>query len=358
MKTLAKCLRLLVSTACLFVYMGLSSFAKDNVTIYDTAPLVREVYMSADGEMLILVYDTHLEAWDVSRADKVAETIEPLFVDIPLAYSTTGQRIAWTVNGQYAAVTNSEINTISVYERGNDIPLYTIVDDENTDFLVEGVLWRADGAVWVPVGQNHHNIEFYNAENGAVVGKITLDTERYLYQVSFYGLQFGPDASDLAAGVYSAGTSDIRVYDTNTLEERIVVEEHATGPFPISFHWLTPSTLQYCIDPSVDGPEGSLEAESITHNLETGQMTHIPVCIGDVSPDGEYGLRMNIEAEIEVIELLTGKVVDVLALTDFADVDPLTLWEVTRYKWEVGGIIIYRSISPIIWRPELPDDEK
>jgi WD40 repeat protein len=333
-------------------------YAQDRlVTTYETEPLIRDVYMAADGQTVVLVYDDRLEAWDITTGEKIMETSAPLFVTIPLAYSNTAQRIAWTHNGDYAAAVNIADNTISVYERNNPTPLYTIA---NADFRLGGVIWRFDGAIWVAtaaMGNDQHTIRLHKAEDGSVVREITLDTEQYIYPASFYGLAFEPDGNRFAVGRLSGGTSEIRVYDSNTLEESVVVgeDEHYNAPGWIGFHWLARGILSYCIDPSLDGPEGDIASESVTHNLETDEKTHIPICVSAVSPDRRYGTRMNFDAEIEVYHLATGDVVDVLALGDLSETDTSTLSEVTYTDWSISGIIIYRGVPLTIWQPEIPD---
>jgi hypothetical protein len=334
-----------------------SSFAQDNVmTIYDTGPW-GNFYMSRDGQVVVLAYDDHLEAWNIIMGEKVAETTEALFVDIPLAYSRIGQPIAWTADGLYAAAVDTEENTISVYESGNNIPLYTVAGDESEEYWLEAVLWRSDGAIWTPIDRVQEDIRFYDAEQGTIRGQIELDTEQYLYRVSFYGLQFEPDGHALAVGRVSGSRSSILVYDSNTLEEKVIVEEYwSSVGGAISFQWLGQDVLNYCIDPYIEGYANGLEdvSESVIHNLETGDMTYIPICVADASPDGRYGVQKNIDAEIQVIDLTTGDMVDVLALTDFSDTDPFTLFEAIRVSWNVGGIIIHRGIPLTIWQPKLP----
>lgn len=362
MRILAKYLIVFV----LVINAGWISLAQDNITtIHDATSPKRGVYWSTDGETIVILSDSYLEAWNVNSGEKVAETTAPLFIDIPLAYTTTPQRIAWSANGQYAAVANPEQSSVSIYERGNEILLYTIDVDESENFWTENVLWHPDAAIWIYQSRVQHDITFYKAEDGTVIGRIVLDPEQYVYAVSFYGLEFESNGNSLAVVRNSAGVSDLLVYDSNTLEENIIVEGHFAGTAGIlTFQWLDQRILNYCINPSVDGPHGSPESESITHNLETGHKVSLPFCVGYISPDGKYTLdfewwdadRNEMITNLNVIEISTGDVIYSLNLSNIDGVDLDNLFERSRFDWGMSGIVIYRGIPLTIWQPDLPDD--
>jgi hypothetical protein len=194
---------------------------------------------------------------------------------------------------------------------------------------------------------------FHDAETGAIVGSIEVDD--YDLYSSFSQLTFAPDGDDLAFIGIKGALSDILVINTNTLQERIITEEFDTDIMRYRIQWLTSETLNYCINPLVlNGYD--FNSESVTYNLETGTAIHIPTCVTDVSPDGRYGILMNFDAEIEVRDLTTGNIVDVLTLTDFSEADSYALTDIIEdeYRWGVGGIIIYAGMPLTVWQPELP----
>ena len=310
------------------------------ITLRDMAIPVTDIFVSRDGQKTVVLYETTAEVWDIVSMSRDAVYDDQIVSDIPLTYVVTAQKMAWTQDASRMALVAPDGQSFSVYERGSSTPLYTIENREPT--VIDGVIWRYDGAVLVPVHSRFaEHINFYDGLTGRLQKTVPVEDVREVTWMSFQ-----PDDTILAVTRYQFGASWVDLYDTEPVRKLSTIIDAGGIIVPAWIRWLNDDVL-YISSGQSRMPE--------TYSLESDLLSRLEYGYFDFNSAGTMGVRLENDI-LKVREVETGALIGELTFEEIlgreSDAEEKQFMsEIVQVRWQSDWIVIYNATVTTFWNP-------